>query len=329
MASVEIDVTRRRRRRSMDAPLTMSAELRIVLFGSRSPLQFIVSNCILGRQVFMPAECILSQSLKNLGETDGRRVSVINTPNFFEKDRTQQHIKKELKRCVCLSCPGPHAVLLTLDLEDISASDVRTVEELTKYFGDNILKHTILLLCHEGKEENPNLEDRLRKDRNLSEIMDKCGHQYHLFNKDSMGAKPLLKSIESLAENGDRFFTNYKYEEIEGSIRKEQSVIEKERGKEMSKRLRELDCLYQGEELERKRDLHLKSVRAAVREKAEIVVLDRLGFAAQAMNYAAAVGKGIAVGVLGGAVLGLMVIVGGAIIGAVLGAVVGWKLWRR
>uniref|UniRef100_A0A3B3SP91 AIG1-type G domain-containing protein n=1 Tax=Paramormyrops kingsleyae TaxID=1676925 RepID=A0A3B3SP91_9TELE len=133
--------------------------------------------------------------------------------------------------CVCLSCPGPHAVLLILDLEDISATGVRIVEELTKYFGDNILKYTILLLCHEGMEEDASLEDRLWEDRNLREIMVKCEHQYHLFNKNSMGAGPLLERIESLvAKNGDRYFT---------------------------------------EELERERDQYLKIVRAEIRKEAE------------------------------------------------------------
>uniref|UniRef100_A0A3B3QNY7 AIG1-type G domain-containing protein n=1 Tax=Paramormyrops kingsleyae TaxID=1676925 RepID=A0A3B3QNY7_9TELE len=287
MASNEVDVTGRRRKSSMDKPLNMPADLRIVLFSSRSHLQFIVSNCILGRQVFMPAEGSLSQSLKNLGETEGRRVSVINSPNFFEKDLTQQHIKKELKRCVCLSCPGPHAVLLTLDLEDISATDVRIVEELTKYFGDNILKYTILLLCHEGKEEDSSLEDRLQKDINLREIMDKFGHQYHLFNKNSVGAGPLLERIESLvAENGDRFFTNYKYEEIEGSIRKEETFIEKGREKELKKMLCELDSKYEGEELERERDQYLKGVRAEIRKEAERIILDRLGIVLWVVYYA-------------------------------------------
>nr|XP_023677878.1 GTPase IMAP family member 4-like [Paramormyrops kingsleyae] len=231
MASFEIDVLRRRRRSSMDAHSHMSAELRIVLFSSRRPLQTIVSNCILGRQVIMPAEGNFSQISKNHEEIEGRKVSVINTGNFFEKDHTQQHIKKELKRCVCLSCPGPHAVLLILDLEDISATGVRIVEELTKYFGDNILKYTILLLCHEGMEEDASLEDRLWEDRNLREIMVKCEHQYHLFNKNSMGAGPLLERIESLvAKNGDRYFT---------------------------------------EELERERDQYLKIVRAEIRKEAE------------------------------------------------------------
>nr|XP_023664714.1 GTPase IMAP family member 4-like isoform X2 [Paramormyrops kingsleyae] len=238
----------------MDEPLTMSADLRIVLFSSRSHLQTIVSSCILGRQVFMPAECSLSQSFENYEEIEGRRVSVINTPNFFEKDLTQQHIRKELEGCVCLSCPGPHAVLLILDLEDISATDVRIVEELTKYFGDDILKYTILLLCHEGKEEDTSLEDRLQKDRNLREIMDKCGHQYHLFKKNSMEAKPLLERIESLVtKNVDRYFTDNNYEETEDSIRKEQPVIETDGAKKIDKLQRKLHCI-QGEELERERE---------------------------------------------------------------------------
>uniref|UniRef100_A0A3B3QP12 AIG1-type G domain-containing protein n=1 Tax=Paramormyrops kingsleyae TaxID=1676925 RepID=A0A3B3QP12_9TELE len=320
-----VDVPRRRRRSSMDEPLTSKS------FGSNSSSKS--SHCILGRQVFMPAECSLSQSFENYEEIEGRRVSVINTPNFFEKDLTQQHIRKELEGCVCLSCPGPHAVLLILDLEDISATDVRIVEELTKYFGDDILKYTILLLCHEGKEEDTSLEDRLQKDRNLREIMDKCGHQYHLFKKNSMEAKPFL-----VAENGDRYFTDNNYKEIEDSIKKQQSVIENERAKEIGKRLRELDGMYQGEELKREKDQYLKGVRAAVREKAEMIIHE-LRFTAQAIDNAAAGNKGLEVKVLGpmgavgggvlGAVLGPMGAVWGTIIGSVLGVVVAGKLWRR
>nr|XP_023677875.1 GTPase IMAP family member 4-like [Paramormyrops kingsleyae] len=335
MALVEFDGPRRS---SMDKSLQMSAELRIVLFSSRRPLQTIVSNCILGRQVIMPAEGNFSQISKNHEEIEGRKVSVINTGNFFEKDHTQQHIEKELKRCVCLSCPGPHAVLLILDLEDISATDVRTVEKLTKYFVDNILKYTILVLCHDGKEENPNLEDRLWEGINLREILDKCGHRYHLFNKNSVGAKPLLKRIESLvAENGDRFFTNDKYEEIEGSIRKVETFVEKESEKEMDKRLCELDCMYQGEELKRERDQYLKIVRAEIRKEAEQIILYQLKFPAQDTDYGAGMHAAF-VGGLGATTMMMMMRgLGGGVTGSVLGmigaaivvAVVVWRFWRR
>ncbi len=65
---------------------TGSTELRLLVVGSSGPSQFLLTNAILGREVFSKDITGISDSKKNTGELAGRRVAVINGPNIYDKD---------------------------------------------------------------------------------------------------------------------------------------------------------------------------------------------------------------------------------------------------
>uniref|UniRef100_A0A4W5JTZ4 AIG1-type G domain-containing protein n=1 Tax=Hucho hucho TaxID=62062 RepID=A0A4W5JTZ4_9TELE len=290
-------------------------ELRILVVGSSGPSQFSLTNSILGREEFSKDVTSIVQSRKNLGDLAGTRVAVVNGPNLYGK-----HL------CKCLSAPGPHALLMAFDLEQICPNDVKTPKLMVKRFGEDALSHTIVLLAYEGDVDILALENRVSTDWHLRELIEQCGGRYHVFNKnwrDRSRDKLLEKMDDMVRDNGCRFYSNHQYQEAEERIQTEERFIMKGRKKEMLTKRKELESRYTGEGLEKELLLFETRIRVENREKAERKISEVLGFTLTAVDYAAAVGKGAALGALCGAVMGFEGMAVGAAVGAVVGGVIG------
>ncbi|XP_042560168.1 GTPase IMAP family member 4-like [Clupea harengus] len=95
------------------------SDMRIVLLGSRRKGKSSSGNTILGRQEFdtsgLTAECV-----KREGETAGRHITAVEAPAWIRTRSvvdTPERDKQEIVLSVSLCPPGPHAVLLVIDLE--------------------------------------------------------------------------------------------------------------------------------------------------------------------------------------------------------------------
>ncbi|KPP57946.1 hypothetical protein Z043_124278 [Scleropages formosus] len=299
-------------------------ELRIVIFGSSGPSQFHLTNCILGRKEFSKVVCSIAGCRKNLGKLAGRWVSVVNAPNFYDKDLSRSKMEEELRRSKCLSSPGLHAALVVLDLEKLSPNDISVPKLVTKHFGESVLGHTLILLSYEGHLERAALEDWiLRRDSHLRVLVEQCGGRFHVFSRswrDPTWSRELLEKIEKMLKNhGGMFYSNKSYARAERSIRKEEKRLLKKRAEEMKRVWRELEEQYRGEELRKKMEEYEACVGAEIRAKAE---LDNRWLRT---SLAVGIGLGFVTGVALGSIAGVVegpvgVAVGGAIGGAMCGA---------
>lgn len=230
---------------------------------------------------------------------------------------------------VCMSSPGPYVVLFAFDLNNISPSAVSILELITKHFGDSILNHMMVVVCHEEEKEDSALEKKVKTNRDFRELIEKCGQRYHLFNErkarsDEKVSRQLLEKMDDMVrDNGCRFYSNHQYQEAEESIQKEERFMMKGRKKEMLTKRKELESRYTGEGLEKEMLQFETRIRVENREKAERKISEVLGFTLTAVDYAAAVGKGAALGALCGAVMGFEGMAVGAAVGAVVGGVIG------
>ncbi|XP_041718831.1 GTPase IMAP family member 9 isoform X2 [Coregonus clupeaformis] len=318
-----------KRRRSIDEPPYCDAEFRVLVFGRSGRNQFSLTNSILGTDVFDDEVCRIAESQRHRSEAFDRKLAVVNTPNLSECEASEKELNRVFKRSVCMSSPGPYAVLFALDLSNISPGAVRILQLVTKHFGDSILNHMMVVVCHEGEKEDSALEERVKTIRDFRELIEKCGQRYHLFNerkarRDEKVSRQLLEKMDNMVrENAGRFYSNHQYEEAEERIQKEERFMMKAREKEMLTKWKELESRHTGEGLEKELLQFETAIRVENREKAERKISEILGFTLRAVDYAAAVGKGAAVGALCGAVMGFEGMAVGAVIGAVVGGVVG------
>lgn len=297
-------------------------ELRLMVVGSSGPSQLLLTNAILGRRVFPKDITSLSDSRKNTGELAGRRVAVINGPNMYDKDISRAKTKMELRRSKCLCVPGPHAFLVTFDMDKISLNELGTPKLMRERYGRHCPRHCIVLLAYEGKFEGAALEARvLKTDWPLRELIDKFGGRFHVFSKnwrDRTRDRVLLQKIERMvASLGGVCFSSKTFQKAEDYVKKEEKRLRRKRTAEIEKAWTEMEKQYLAEELYHQKDAYTASVGAEIRAKAE------LNNGWLRTSLARGLGTGLVVGAVVGALFGAIEGPGGMVLYGIIGGAVG------
>lgn len=326
MASVKV---KPRRRLSLDSPPNLSREtpLRIVVFGDSSQNQISLTRSVLGQDVFTRDEVNISATKKSSGVVQERNITLVNAPNLQDNALPDSILHKELRKTVCFSCPGPHAVLFVVDPFNLTSNTMDILKPMVHFFGEHVLRHTLIVLYHERGMRVLSIEDEVKKNKSFRELAEKCSQNYLFFNGEvnwtegSQTQALLTKVDEMVSEHG--MFSNIEFKDAEKRIQKEERFIKKSKEKEISETLKTLENQHSGEALASEILKYEEKIQSECREKAELVVADKLGFTVRFVDYAVAVGKGAFVGALLGFAVGYEGMAAGAAIGAGLGAVFG------
>lgn len=195
-------------------------------------------NAILGRPAFrvdVSPRSVTSQCERQSGSVSGRVVTVTDTPGFFDTDLSTQEVLAEMGRCVVLSAPGPHAVLVVLRLGRFTQEDRDSLEWVRATFGGSASAYTMALFTWGDQLRGKPIEDFLKESEELLEFVASCGGGYHVFDNGGTGegnqVEELLRKVERMvAGNGGGCYTNEMYQEAERAIRREQDRMREERG---------------------------------------------------------------------------------------------------
>ncbi|XP_063073808.1 GTPase IMAP family member 8-like [Engraulis encrasicolus] len=188
-------------------------DMRIVLLGHRDAGKSSSGNTILGRQEFgtagRTAECV-----KREGETAGRHITVVEAPGWWKNltvEQTPERDKGEIVLRLSLCPPGPHALLLVIDVSlAFIETDRRAVQEHMELLGDRVWSHTILLFTCGDWLGVTSIEQHIESGGEaLQWLVEKCGNRYHVVdNKKSDGGQvtELLDKIEEMVagSSGER-----------------------------------------------------------------------------------------------------------------------------
>lgn len=208
----------------------------------------------------------------------GREVVVVDTPGIFDTEVPCAEMRKEIARCILLTSPGPHALLLVLPVGRYTLEEHRAVEEMLKMFPDTARKHMILLFTRKDGLRGASIRDYLQE--GLGGLVSQFPERYCAFNNMATGAEQekqreeLLKLVQRVVmENDGRHYTDEMYQKAEEEIQKRVQMVQERDRTELEEAKRQIRVQYEEEirilkdEMEQEKRRALMMVELAKKEE--------------------------------------------------------------
>ncbi|XP_073331700.1 GTPase IMAP family member 7-like [Pagrus major] len=220
-----------------------AATRRIVVLGKTGAGKSSLANTIFGQTVFKTDDSPESGTSKCQAETrsvNGRIITWIDTPGFFDTRECEEDMKAEIVRCITESAPGPHVFLLVLKIEKFTKQEQDVIKKMQQYFSEKAFKYATVLFTHgDDLREGQKIEEFVDQSEHVRDLVKKCGGRCHVidnrywkeklkheYRSNQFQVEELLKTIDKMTEaNKGGYYTNEMLQASEKKIQEEERKL--------------------------------------------------------------------------------------------------------